>query len=630
MSARPGRGWPWLVLAVGLALMLPGLARLWQVEQSNDTYELLTADGEILALEAAGLDRDLALDALQAAGLRSVSVEMMTLTDLDREGRAALLTRGDVLALMAATGREPASLPGGEGLYVSVAQGQEEVLARIRRAAPASSIRPVPQVGEGVFFITGLANAASAPLGFDDALIARLTGRGLAVIARVPAAANDLEFVTDELERLRDAFGVNRVLFSGETAPFAADTGSMVALATWMQREGFSVMPIEFFAQPGIDTYVRLSGRGIRLHGLGIADLADIEDAVARAVRGVKERNIRAFLVRPTPTLAADVRLDQMVEAMSGIVAAMPSSFRLGLAEPFEPIETTPVLAVGGVLAAAGIGAAGGALLGTQLAVVLAAGMAVLAAGHAVTGSDLLGDLTRLGVAGMAAVLATFVARPRQRLGAATLEYLKALAVVIVGGVVTVGLAYRNDFLVGSADFFGVKALLIGPPIVAAGVAAYHSLGRPDMRGAAATLSAPIRVWHVVSVGLAVGVVAYLALRSDNTGAASDLELIFRQQLEDLFWVRPRTKEFLIGLPALLMGIVLAWRWRHAWWLYAVAAIGTASAVDTFTHFHAPLLASGWRTVTGFALGYGIGLIGLFVVWGSGRLASRTGLSLRR
>lgn len=628
MIDRAARAWPWLLLVIGLVLMAPGLSRLWQVEQSNDTYELLTADSEILALDQAGLDPEATLDALQAAGMRSVAIEMMTLTDLGSDGRAALLSRGDVLALMAATGRDPGVLPGGEGQFVAIAEGQDEVLDRIGRTAPASSVRPVPEAGEGVYFVTGLANAASQPLGFDDERIAFLVDRGFAVIARVPVAANDLDFVTDELARLHDRFDVDRVLFSGETTPFAADTDSMVALATWMQREGFSVMPIEFFAQPGIDTYVRVTGRGIRLHGLGISDLADVADSIDRAVRGVKERNIRAFLVRPTGALPADVRLDQMVRSMSGVVATMPETFRPGLAEPFEPLETTPLLAVGGVLAAAGIAAAGGALLGTPLAIVLGAAMGLAATASAITGSGLLGDLVRLGVAGTAAVLATFVARPRAHLGAATIEYLKALVVVVIGGVVVVGLAYRNDFLVGQADFFGVKALLIGPALAAAGVAAYHSLGRPDFRGAARTLEEPIRVWHVVLAVLAAGVVAYLALRSDNTGAASDLELVFRQQLENLFYVRPRTKEFLIGLPALLAGIMLAWRWRHGWWLYAVAAIGTASAIDTFTHFHAPLLASLWRTVAGFALGYLFGLLLLAVLWGIGRGMTRFGRTL--
>jgi hypothetical protein len=140
----------------------------------------------------------------------------------------------------------------------------------------------------------------------------------------------------------------------------------------------------------------------------------------------------------------------------------------------------------------------------------------------------------------------------------------------------------------------------------------------------------PIRAWHVLAMAIMAGIVGYLLLRSDNTGAASDLELVFRQQLEDLFYVRPRTKEFLIGFPALLLGVVLAWRSPHAWWLYAVGAIGTAGAIDSFSHFHTPLLVSLLRTGSAAALGYVIGLAGLGLVWLLLRLLARLDILPRR
>jgi hypothetical protein len=56
-----------------------------------------------------------------------------------------------------------------------------------------------------------------------------------------------------------------------------------------------------------------------------------------------------------------------------------------------------------------------------------------------------------------------------------------------------------------------------------------------------------------------------------------------------------------------------------------VAAIGTASAVDTFTHFHAPLAVSLLRTAYAIAFGYVAGLVGLAVLWALDRGARRIG-----
>jgi hypothetical protein len=323
-------------------------------------------------------------------------------------------------------------------------------------------------------------------------------------------------------------------------------------------------------------------------------------------------------------------RLAELTGVVAGTRAEMPEAFRPGIAVPFDDLEATPLLMIGGVIAAASIAGAFGGLLGMPAGVAAAGLMGLLAVLSAVTGSGMLGDLLRLGVAGLASVLAVFVAQPRAGIGSATVVYVGALGVVIAGGLTLAGLAYSTTFLVGLRDFWGVKALLVGPPAVVAAYAVYRSLGNPGRAGALPALNMPIRAWHVLAMAIMAGIVGYLLLRSDNTGAASDLELVFRQQLEDLFYVRPRTKEFLIGFPALLLGVVLAWRSPHAWWLYAVGAIGTAGAIDSFSHFHTPLLVSLLRTGSAAALGYVIGLAGLGVVWLLLRLLARLDILPRR
>ena len=126
-----------------------------------------------------------------------------------------------------------------------------------------------------------------------------------------------------------------------------------------------------------------------------------------------------------------------------------------------------------------------------------------------------------------------------------------------------------------------------------------------------------------ILAGVVIGVVGFMLLRSGNSGIQIDPELVMREQLEDLFEIRPRTKEFLLGFPALVLGIVAAYRSRHGWWLYAVAAIATASAINTFAHFHSPLIISTLRTVYGWALGFVIGLVLLGLGWVAVRIMRR-------
>jgi hypothetical protein len=315
---------------------------------------------------------------------------------------------------------------------------------------------------------------------------------------------------------------------------------------------------------------------------------------------------------------------------MEGTNGAVPNGLRPGVAEPFAELRPSPLLVAGGVLVAAGIGAAGGGLLGPLFTLLGAAGIALLALAALVAGIGVAGDLLRLGVASLFAVVAVFVALPARRLGPAAIEYAKAGLVTLAGGFAVSGLAYDTSFLVSAEDFWGVKALLLGPPAIAGLIAAHRVLERPGWSQTVPVLQMEVRVWHMVALGVAAAAAAYLTLRSDNTGAAFDLELAFRQELENLLYVRPRTKEFLIGFPALLIGILLASRTRYGWWLYAVGAIGTASAIDTFTHFHAPLLVSTIRTVLGIVIGFAAGAIGWWLLGLAERGARRLAIMPRR
>ena len=187
-----------------------------------------------------------------------------------------------------------------------------------------------------------------------------------------------------------------------------------------------------------------------------------------------------------------------------------------------------------------------------------------------------------------------------------------ALAVTVATGLVVAASGASWSRMVGIDSFTGVKLLLLGPPLLIAGLGGWRH--RASI-GASAT---PRRL-ALVSM-LAVVVLGVYLVRSGNVGIAFTPELWLRDRLDDLLYIRPRFKEVLLGIPALTVA-ALAWvrgsarRWwddAARWLVTAVGAIGTASVVDTFAHFHTPIWAGLLRT--GYAIVIGVPL-GLLVWW---------------
>ena len=109
-----------------------------------------------------------------------------------------------------------------------------------------------------------------------------------------------------------------------------------------------------------------------------------------------------------------------------------------------------------------------------------------------------------------------------------------------------------------------------------------------------------------------LGALVVLVLRSGHTSGlpVPGIELKLRAFLEQLFYARPRTKEFLIGHPAFLLGIYAAarrWKTMIVFGLVLAATIAQGSMVETFAHMRTPIEMSFVRGIGGIVLGCGIG-----------------------
>ncbi len=374
-------------------------------------------------------------------------------------------------------------------------------------------------------------------------------------------------------------------------------------------------------------------------------------DVADRFVRAAQERNIRLLYVRPllnTPAgqSAIDVNLT-MVRTIAGELRAM--GFRTARTRPLPPDVVAAPLAVRRVLSvvvAVGAAALGllvlGSLAGVMgmrvpavlgIAVLVAAAVGTVAAGF--TRFDgLWRQLLALGVAVAGATGATVWAMPREwgsrarsarrpaagAFLAGWAALLRAVGLALIAGVLVAALLSRWEFMLAISVFLGVKVAHILPVVLVAVWLAFAERPtrgwRTAAREAVGWFNQPLRIGAALAV-LILGLAAVMLLA--RTGNISfpllGLEARLRTVLEDALVARPRTKEFLIGYPALaMMGTAAALGWRRAALVFGVVgAIGTAGAINSFSHLHTPVLYTVWRTGNALLLGAIIVLPALLV-----------------
>jgi hypothetical protein len=194
-----------------------------------------------------------------------------------------------------------------------------------------------------------------------------------------------------------------------------------------------------------------------------------------------------------------------------------------------------------------------------------------------------------------------------------TISFIITVVLSIAGGLLISGIHYEIEYLLYLERFKGVSiAHFIPPLILMFFLLLHHDMVRKDT--ALRVLNQPIRIYQIVVIGF-IGAVAYYYLsRTGNQGVLMPFESEFRSFMEESLGVRPRTKEFLIAHPFLVL-IIFYWkRMRLIKWFLPFALIGQISIVNTFTHFHTPTMISIERSINGMWLGLLIGLLLIILV----------------
>ncbi len=467
-------------------------------------------------------------------------------------------------------------------------------------------------------------------LGFDQKGIKEAREAGLNILLQIQSWPQATAAgIASVFKGAIETEGLTALLFNDRVIP-----GYPGSLETILLEIGESEVPlgiIEFMPQQGLAQLVQnLNKRAVRLHAISEGEMAKLtpQKAIDRFSLAALERNNRILLLRFFSPATAGNWAEYNLKFVQDLRGALDKEgFTFGAAEPFPSLPTSRVK-----LLFLGMGVLAGAVLLMEKFLSARLSWILGGVGLLVWLGMLIGGFTNFGRTGMAlgavVVFPSLALINNLRVGAKDLItsiklLLKTSVFSLMGAVLMIGLLTDTSFMLKLQEFRGVKIAHVLPLIVVA-VFCFLWQEREDW---AYTLKefwgSKISIgWAVLGVILALGLLIYVSRTGNESVAVSGLELELRNLLDKLLVVRPRTKEFLIGHPLLMLFFYLGYQHKYLP-LLILGAIGQVSLVNTFAHMHTPLLISVFRSFNGLWLGVLLGVAVIFVYQWAVKLRER-------
>jgi hypothetical protein len=191
---------------------------------------------------------------------------------------------------------------------------------------------------------------------------------------------------------------------------------------------------------------------------------------------------------------------------------------------------------------------------------------------------------------------------------------LVGLFVILAGGLSIASFYGTSNAALRLTPFSGVKLTLLLPFILLL----LHDLKRKVHPESMQDIAERPALWgELVVIGVMMLAMLILALRSDNVSNVPAWEVAFRDFMERTLLVRPRTKEFMIGYPSLILYYYImrkGWAPHYREIARLAAVLAFSSAVNTLCHFHTALILSVARVLNGWWTGIAVGLVLVFAI----------------
>ncbi len=592
MTNSNARRTPWWVVVSVIAaagLALASLSFRYRAECANRAAGLCMEMQAVKDLGAgSGVETPDALVLLKAKGLTGVALNEESVSDLAERGEVSLR-------------------PGLSG--TTIVSGLPSSVARVRRGAQLRGMRVSAGPTPTVWASPDQVLLCAVGLNPRDCEVVRATG--LTLVARHANVVGAGPATVRGTLAWSKALGATVYLPLGEQVLGQRDL--IDATVDALNELGYVYASPEF-AKIGGDLAVRNKApeRVVRLHSIQQAEVDKMRasEVVDRFVKAFRERGIRWLLLRPM-SMASENPLGAASDALAKVrVGIERQGGAVRVPRPFQwPDVAQPLFALIGLAAAPAIAWAASSLFsGWVLSAAWVVAVLLGAACYVPSARPYQALL-----AGIAFPIVAYMALLRRAKVSPLVDYLMVSAISLAGGLCIGGLLNALPYAIQAKQFTGVKMAHFLPiPVIG-------YLVLREQASVKEIIKRPV-VWETAILGLlVVAAIGFMLARTgnDNPEAVSGMELKMRALMDTVLPVRPRTKEFLLGNPALWIGLTLFAEWRRrpeaktlgSWAvvLLAAGAIGQTSIVNTMCHVHSPFSLGIERIAIGLVLG---GIVG--------------------
>ena len=468
----------------------------------------------------------------------------------------------------------------------------------------------------------------SLSLGFDNQLIAKIEKSGLKVIPRVINNENSIEWDDKNDQLLLDNISADYTIFAGDT--ISGYDQNLAETAEILKNNDIKFAMIEAFIakQKGAENLGHLLEYDLlRVHSIEQAEMEkyNLEKVVDRYLRAVRERDVRVLYLKPFMETKDELEIAELNKNfLNKLTTGLENDgFTAGNAQSYDFFSNSRLMLY---------------LIGLGIAVVGILLLEKLIGFEFNTLFYLLLFLVIISISGFIYLDKMMFLRKLLALGSSVIfpafaiitqfidkneNYLRAfgktILISLTGALLMAASLSHISFLAGIDKFRGVKVAFLLPLVF---VLWYYLrkefLSKNSLKENYELLKDfldyKIKIKDVLIVGfLGVAAIIYLA-RSGNYSfiPVLDIESWFRESLEDILYVRPRFKSFLIGHPILLLGLYFKDKIKSFMIMIPVlvfATIGQITVINTFAHIHIPLKISLIRSFHGVWLGILMGMI---------------------
>jgi hypothetical protein len=639
----------YFLLGIAVLVSINVAYRRFQFEDSRKSVDLTVSYSDMKQLSLlGGTDlKTLLSDLKKKTKITSIAIEEDTLEDFINSGKVSMLKGSEVMNMYRVGHVNRFLLT---HLYKKIKVKPERFYLIIEEKADYERIRDFLMIEFGKESVKRIGQLNILEVIDDKEDLLQI---GLGISKRTIAQVRNLKF--QPVIRLKNSNRLSQALIRQKFLSFAEELkytsiifeGSSVLgypsqLSLTLEKLNafeYYIGVVEFNRQSGIEKVARsLPNQVVRIHSIPSAELVRYSPnkASKRFYRAIKERGIRSLFIHPfTDVYQEGSIVDYNLNYINQISALIEKEgFVISPIENFTSIEYQSAKTWELFLITCGV--LGLTLILFQLFFVLSIGWAVMTSLLFLSGfyvsflfSALNGwvSLVALIAAIITPTIAVTAPFPNEeenklvsnRILNAFLYLLKVLGICLIGAVMIVGLLSIVDYIFAIKRFMGVKISFIMPLLL---IGIYFFLRPHRMTSILFVFRrifyAPIRTAGLLSIVVLFGFVIVLILRSGNYFVMPSLvfEEQLRSSLESLLYVRPRTKEFLIGYPFLFIALVyldhkISRHW--VWFFMIIGVVAPISLVNSFCHIHTPLSISLYRSCLGIVLGFGFGTVYYFL-----------------